>query len=199
MPLYAVSLRQARDRSGQTLYKWSNRFFTDAPNALNAATRGAIWWESALREASRSDCWCYEVYATDVTPPDAGGTPTTADYATIPVPSGVRRGNLTTQSSEPHAYWRDMAIIVELRVLGSRPDRKFWRPGFQEADFGFTGAFENTNLAGAVLAAFTDALDLGEWRSGDGEPVASISVRRVVTRRLGRLAFIDLPPPPPTS
>lgn len=199
MALYAVSLRQARERGGVPLYKWSNRFYTEADSSFVAASRGVAWWATYLRNAARTDVWCYQVYATDVAPPNAGGTPTTSDFTILPVSQGDARGNLSTQSTEPGAYWRDLSLVVELRVPNSRPDRKFWRPGFMESDFNFSGVFENILLLSAVFSSFNNLLQTGELRSGDGEFITSVTPRRATTRRLGRLAFYDLPSPPPVG
>lgn len=187
MAIYSVSFRQARERSGVVLYKWSNVFYLDTPSAIAAAAAGVGAWISTLRLAVRQDVFCYEVYATDF-------VEATQDFATQAVPEGQQRGTLAEVAGE--VYWPDIALNVEMLVPGQRPDRKYWRPGLAESDF-VNGVYANPSLTGDIEDAF-NALISAASSLGDrqGNSFTSASVSRAGVRRLGRLSRFDLPTPP---
>lgn len=195
MPFYAVALRQARESNGVGLYRWSNVFYINAPDAFTAAVQGNNLWVDHLRNAARTDVYCYEVYATDASVPNSGPTPLTADYATTSIGGGFQRGNLAI-GALGDAYWPDLCINVELQVVSSRPDRKYWRPGLREGDFNGQGQYVNAVLTQAIEEAFTGAVAATDIRSGDNELFGFASVSKAGVRRLGRTSRMDVPPPP---
>lgn len=187
MAIFAVSVRQARERGGVVLYKWSNVFKLDSPSALAAAAAGVGAWVGFLRNAVRQDVFCYEVYATDE-------LPATQSFATQSVPEGQQRGTITEDIGQ--AYWPDICLNVELLVEAQRPDRKYWRPGLTENDF-VDGIYINPTLTAAIEAAFNGMIGAASaLGDGQGNEFLSASVSKAGVRRLGRLSRFDLPTPP---
>lgn len=195
MPLYAAALRQARSLGGAGVYKWSNVIYLFTSSAAAAAAELASGWIDYLRPAFRDDVYCYEVYATDVLPPNAGPTPGTVDFAVVGVPAGQQRGTIPSNTSGD-AYWPDVCLNLEMRVFSSRPDRKYLRPGLRENDFDAQGRFDNAGLAAGLNTAFSSLIAELSVRSSDNETIQSVAITKAGIRRLGRQSRFDVPPPP---
>lgn len=189
MALFFVQLRQAIEIGGSTLYKWSNIFYADVGDVSDAASVGVSLWTNALRNAARTDVYCYQVYARDV----LSGTDI---FTTVNVPQGSQRGTLTPPVSQP--YFRSAVVTVTIPVALSRPSRKFWRPGLREADV-IDGTDLDTSLAGDLQAAFDLVFNTGNitWRDPDGELLSGPVTLKLGSRRLGDESTADLPIAPP--
>lgn len=189
MTLYRTSLRLATDQPGVPARKWSNTFFVEAPTAFSAAALiySAAW--SELRTSVKERVYAYEVYATD-------SNTATDDFAIFPIPIGERRGTVPVAGlGEP--YLPKVCLAVTLSVAGSRPSRKFWRPGL----------FENEVLAGvsvtpALITEITGRFNTfiadmdGALRDPDGQSVGPVQKITLTTREFGREATADVPLPP---
>lgn len=188
MPLFRVSLRFASDISGHPPRKWSNTLFANDATPLAAASRGVSLWTGALRSGARERVWCYQVYATDL-------APLTDNYHVYDVEPGAQRGSLPTPAGEP--YLPKACVAVALPVSGSRPSRKFWRPGLYEGDV-TNGVTLSVSLADAIRDAWGTGLaaDEGYWLDPDGEQYGFLPQLRLTTREYGREATANVPVPP---
>lgn len=186
MPLYKVSWRLAHDVTWPQRRKWSNTAYVTAPSSTTAAAAGVAAWVSYLALATDNSVFCYEVYATDL-------TPGTDDYATQSVPPSQQRGDRATPGGEK--YLLKAVATVTINVPGSRPSRKFWRMGLHEAD-----VVNGADLNVATLEALT--IGLGQfagdetWADPDGQLYASVGRIHLSTREFGRYAGNDVPSPP---
>lgn len=188
MPLYKASLRMATDMPGQPARKWSNTYFWDAASAFVAADATRNLWNGFLKGVSRERVYCYEVYATDL----AEGT---TDYVVLPIAPGDQRGTLPLPASDP--YMPKVCVAVELLVNGSRPSRKFFRPGLTEADIA-AGVTLDSTLAAAIADAFGDAAEgFSGLRDVDNQPIFGVGKVRLTTREFGRESTNLVPTPPP--
>lgn len=188
MPLYRAALRLATDMPGQPARKWSTTFYLNTVTAFVAANLVRVGWNQQLSFAARDRVYAYEVYATDL-------TEGTTDYVVLPIEPGDQRGQIPTPSSDP--YLPKSCIAVELLVVGSRPSRKFWRPGLTEADIA-SGVTVDPALITTVRTQFeaflmaTDAL-----RDPDDQTMFGVGSLRLTTREFGREATNLVPAPPP--
>jgi hypothetical protein len=187
MPLYSVSLRQSWDIVGTNRRKWSNVFFKEAPNATAAAAWGVGAWVADLRNASRTACFCYEVYATSVTEGDD-------DYAVQTVPQGSSRGSIGTPGTD--AYFAPVCISVTIQAESGRPSRKFWRPGLFEGDIS-GGQTVVPTLIQAIEGAFSFFVENAVPADPDGQILQGGVVARLTRRNFGRESTENLPQPPP--
>lgn len=188
MALFRTSLRMAHDVTWAARRKWSNTFWVEAPNATAAASAVAVGWEAALRDACRANVFAYEVYATDA-------DPATENYDVVAIPSGLQRGTIGLQTAENYLLKACLAVV--LRVSGSRPSRKFWRPGLNELDI-VDGVTVGGTLPGIVNDAFESFLVEmgGSLRDPDGQPFAGVGRIYLTTREFGRTAGFEVPDPP---
>jgi hypothetical protein len=191
MPLYRVALRFATDQPGQPFRKWSNTFFAEETGASIAAFRGLGLWNDGLRAAARERVYLYQVYAADL-------NPATDDYYVLNVDPALQRGNLPTPTGEP--YQPKTCVAVTLPVSGSRPSRKFWRPGLFEGDVA-NGVSITPALATIIQTQWDQALTSAEsyWLDPDGQTLQVPVQLRLSTREFGREATADVPVPPPLS
>lgn len=190
MPLYVTSLRKSWDIPGITRRKWSNTFYVNAPSAAAAAAALVTAWNTTLRAAATDRVFAYEVYATDL-------VEGTTDYALQAIAPGSQRGQIPYQTSaEP--YDPIVCASVTIPVPGSRPSRKYWRPGLNETDV-IGGQALAPALVEAIRTAFNDLI--GEfdaiWYDVDGQEWQTPVTVRYTRRRLGRESAENLPSPPP--
>lgn len=188
MALYKVSWRKSWDTANIARRKWSTTIYIEAASSVAAAAAGVGMWVSFLRQACRNTVFCYEVYATDL-------VPGTSDYTVQGVPAGSQRGTLAlTGLGEP--YLPKACISVTIPVTGSRPSRKFWRPGLFEADV-VNGEGLLTTIGDVVKAQWDAALAAASsLRDPDNELLTANVTVRLTTREFGREST-NLPPEPP--
>lgn len=189
MALYSVSIRQSWDIPGINRRKWSNVVFIDAPNADAAAAAGIGLWEVHLRNAARTNVFCYEVYATSVTQGDD-------DYAVQVTPEAFSRGTLPIGNGEPYAPKN--CLSVTLRAVAGRPSRKFWRPGLWEGDV-VAGQAVGAALVAAVETAWSGVLAENIVRDPDNQALIGAPLVRFTSRAFGRESAENLPSPPPAG
>lgn len=192
MPLFKASLRFAHDTSWAERKRWSNSFFLDVANVSSAVGALAGAWVSFLRPAVHNTVFAYEVYATDL----SEGTEV---FQVISIPSGQQRGTMALPN-DGEAYLTKACIAVTLNVTGSRPSRKFWRPGLYEGDVE-QGRAPSAALASAIQTAFGEFVTgLGEALvDPDGQVISGVGRMKLTTREFGRAAGSDLPVPPPVG
>lgn len=191
MPLYRVALRLAHDTSWTQRRKWSYSFHVSAANAAAGAAVIVGGWAAHLATSHRFSVFAYEAYASSVVEEDT-------DYAVQSIIPGQQRGTLGAGSGLGDPYLLKACVSIALNVPGSRPARKFARPGLYELD-----SSDGVNLAPASLAAFTSgwasfvtALE-GVLTDPDGQGITGIGRVRLSTREFGRTAGNDVPAPPP--
>lgn len=190
MALYRVEMRFASDFPGQAARKWRNTYYHEAPSAVSSASAFVVSWTAFLRPAVRDRVYCYEVYATDL-------TPATADFAVVAVPAANQRGAKPTAGlGEP--YLPKACIAVTLSVPGSRPSRKFFRPGLMEQDV-VNGVSVGTGFVDDVVNAFNEFVsDLAPLLvDPDAQEITGVQKTTLTTRNFGREAGVDVPLPPP--
>lgn len=188
MALFKTALRLAHDTTWPQRRKWSTTFYMDVADAETAAAEGVNAWEDYLRGCTRSNIFCYEVYATSVTEGDSL-------YHIATVPTGISRGTAGAGSGE--LYRPDVCVSVTIPVAGSRPSRKFWRWGLTEGD-----VTNGVALAGGISDAIVNGFDplLTDrptvFVDPQGQRLLPGVVLRLTRRSFGRLAGMNLPEPP---
>lgn len=191
MALYDVVLRLATDQPGIPARRWSNRFILDSDSAFSAAAAIRAQWIGKLRNGVRERVYAYEVYATDT-------NTTTDNFTTLPILPGDQRGTLANPVGGLEPYLPKACMAVTLNVASSRPSRKFWRPGFLEADI-TNGVSVNPDLVELTTNLFEGVIQdlFGAWVDPDSQEIASVGRIRLTTREFGREATADVPAPPP--
>lgn len=184
-------LRFSHDLTGQTRRRWSNSFHMNVDDLTEGVAVMQALWINYLRGAARERVFCYETYVTSL----AGGDDI---FDVRAIPTGSQRGNLTFPSSGNDAYLAKACVAVTLSVVGSRPSRKFWRPGLVENDI-TNGETLSSTFADTIQAAFDNAIfDLGtDLIDPDGQPLSGVGRLRLTTREFGKESTTNLPVPPP--
>jgi len=190
MPLYKVSLRFATDNTWARRTKWSNSFYLNRPTAGEASQVMVAAWQTSLRGTVRNTVFAYEVYSSSVLEGDV-----TYDVRTIT--AGNQRGGLSTVDLGQQ-YQQNSCLSVTMPVTGSRPSRKFWRPGLYENDV-TNGEIVNPVLVETVALGFDELLsEFGDTflLDPDGQTLTGPVRVRFTQRKLGRQAGLNLPSPP---
>ena len=189
MPLFRASLRMAHDTTWPSRRKWSNTFYFNVANAAAAAAALVVGWVDHLRNAADETIFAYEVYATDL-------VPSTSNYVVQPIAPGSRRGTIAI-GSRGEVYLPKTSVAVELLVPGSRPSRKFWRPGLREADVE-NGDTVDPDILLLINTAFEDFVTAASpgLVDPDTEQITAVGQFRLTTREFGRTAGADVPAPP---
>lgn len=190
MTLYRVALRLAFDSTFPLPRKWSTTFFVEAANAVAAASVGALGWEGPLRQAAKSFVFCYDVYATDL-------NPGTTDYANVAPALSLQRGAVAPATAE--LYLDKFCAAVTITVPLSRPSRKFWRYGFEEAEVSQAGRTISPAVITLIRDAWNDFIDInpGLLRDEDGQAYTQVANVRATTREFGRESTNLVPQGPP--
>ena len=190
MPLFKTSLRLATDQPGIPARKWSNTFYLETNSVIDAANRVRDGWIQYLRGAARQRVYAYEVYATDL-------NAATETFAVLPIAPGSQRGIIIDPAGGLQPYLPKACAAVTLSVLGSRPSRKFWRPGFLEDDI-IDGVQIQPALVTLITNQFAQFIDglFGALVDPDVQEIAGVSKIRLTTREFGREATADVPAPP---
>jgi len=187
MALYKIALRFSNDNASARRVKWSNVFYRNVDTAVLAANSGITAWTNHLNQAARRSVFCYEVYASSVTEGDS-------DYVVLAVPPGDQRA-LGPVPVGAQQYQLNSCLAVNLPVSGSRPSRKFWRPGLFESDVE-NGTEVITSLVSAIQSSFNSMLAGSAWLDPDGQAVLPAVTVKFTQRKLGRLAGFNLPTVP---
>lgn len=191
MAHFLAYLRQAWDIPGATARRWSNVFHLNSTDLAAATADAQALWINYLRAAARERVYCYETYVTSFAALDEV-------FNVTAVPEGSQRGSLVTPSTGADPYLSKACVAVTLNVSGSRPSRKFWRPGIYEGDI-TNGQSVGATLAAAIQGAFDNAIaDLGaNLTDPQGAPFTGVGRLRLTTREFGRESTADVPLPPP--
>jgi hypothetical protein len=185
MTLYRLELRQAIYSGNTVRRKWRNTFFAERDSVDDALiVAQAIW--SNLRQQTRANVFCYEIYATDL-------NPGTSDYRVITVPNEEQTGLL---SATPDLWDINVCWALSLNVGSSRPSRKYIRPGLAEGDFS-GGNFTNFGWLSDYVNMVKLMLELiPPLRDESGNPFSGTASIKLSNRRLGRTSPLNLPPHP---
>jgi hypothetical protein len=191
VPLYKVAYRFAWDIVGVPARKWSTTLFLDSVSPLAAANLARDTWSEVLADGARERVYLYEVYATDL-------DPASDSYVTVGVPAGAQRGRLPTPGFGGQPYLPKVCLAVTLGVSGSRPSRKFWRPGIYEGDVE-NGVGVDPVLVNAVTVAWDNATAAfgSAFVDPDGQNIFGVTRVRLTTREFGAESQTDVPLPPP--
>lgn len=185
MALFRVVVRKAW-RSATEAFKWSNVYYTDAPDVATAAGRGLGYWNRE-RIFHDTTTFLYEVYASDL-------VPLTQNFTTLPAVDGQEFGQYLDATE---LYHPSIVLRVDFLVPSSRPSRKFYRIPFREGT-----VVNGVGTLAAFTAAATDGLDqllaLGAQAPVDesGNGFTGYVIRGLTTRRLGREAHEGVPAAP---
>lgn len=187
MALYRVAWRLAHDVTWPARRKWTTTAFVDAASAIMAGAAAAAAWTAYLRAATFDTVFCYEVYASDM-------VPGTDNYYTQSITPGSQRGTIASSGmGEP--YLLKACVTTSLNVTGSRPSRKFWRPGLYELAV-VNGVGITTALDTAIRNAWAGLCSDETFVDPDGQLYNSVGTLRLGTREFGRYAGNDVPSPP---
>lgn len=182
MPLYKVALRKAI--GAPFTRKWSNTYYVDRLDIGEAAAAALELWTDGERLFHSEGVYCYERYINLV------GDPPGSPGSVYSVPPGIQRGALTGWNPA-QALPLFNVVRVDFGVLNSRPSRKFYRLGLQEA------SIENAALLAPYATLILDTC--GEMAAMpftvdvDGESWVSAVVKGITSRRLGRDSAVDVP------
>lgn len=186
MPLYVVQTRKATTQDQR--FKWSNQYFMDAPTVSQALVQGLDMWLNFERIFHDTDVYCYEVYCNL-----QGDAPGSIGYVSQVAPGSQRGEWAATGRGETMPLFN--VIRCDYPVVNSRPSRKFWRPLLRVGDFdnGQITAAVTSRIAGAGAHVPTvDFLRDPDNQFWTGEQI----IRGITSRRLGREAGLNVPPPP---
>lgn len=186
MALYKLAWRFAHDVTWPNRRKWSTTAYVDAPSAVAAAAAGVVGWTQLLRGGVNNTIFCYQVYATDL-------SPDTDNYVVQEIPDGSRRG--TRNPADGEKYLTKAVATVEVLVAGSRPSRKFWRVGLTEGEV-TNGTTLSPAVVSAVTAAFQNLVGEETFCDPDGQLYTGVGRITLGTREFGRTAGADVPEPP---
>lgn len=188
MARFKVSLRLAWDIALIPARKWSNTFYLEAANPSAAAAGVVTGWTTYLRNAARTTVYAYEVYASDI-------VPLTDNYVVQTIPTAQARGSLAVPAAD-QPYLPKVCIAVPLQVPGSRPSRKFWRPGLYETDI-TNGVSVGSGMVNAINTSFSQFIgNLGAALVDvDGQPITTVGPLRLTTREFGRESTNLVPAP----
>lgn len=185
MPLYLCQIRKATQLYGGR--KWSNQYFHQTTTVTSALDWTLSVWTGMEKAFHYDDCYAYEVYVNNTE--DA---PYSIGYSQ-PVTLADAYGSLSAASSGQKAPTFVVAR-VDFPVTASRPSRKFYRPPLRETDF------DGDTLVGGFAAALNTALNnigtIGGFYDVDGQVwIGTHTLKGITSRRMGKLAAVDVPPP----
>lgn len=186
MALHKIQVRKAVSDAGGS-FKWSNTYYAETLSLTTALVVGANIWANGERLFHRSRVYCYEIYASTVTPGDG----LFDRYAVV---EGDQRGSFAGAGDQLPLF---NVVRVDLTVAGGgRPSRKFYRPTLEEGDQ-TNGIITNATWLTALSNGLTYIVGLPEVRDESGNDLNGFSQRGITSRRLGREAGLGVPAPPP--
>ena len=186
MALYRVQLRKAVNEGG-ILCKFSNIYYTNADNVIDAADFGIFLWNTIEKGMHRPFVFCYEVYASDL-------DTNTTNYTVAAIPPENQRGTLTVDSGQVLPLFN--VLRVDLNVVGGRPSRKYYRPMLGENDQA-GGVINNVDLVTALTGKLQLLVNLVNLVDESGNDIASFSIKGITSRRLGKFSALNVPTAPP--
>ncbi len=189
MPLFLVETRKAVNTNG-IAYKWSNRYFVDAPSISGALTFGQNFWTVAERTFHNALAFCYQIYANNTEdPPNTPGS-------IASVAEGVQRGARSAVASSTGQLLPAWNVVrCDFAVANSRPSRKFYRIPLLEADI--TNGEIDADLLTDIVAGASTLANAAEMRDVDGEAfTGDLGIIAITSRRLGKFAKTNVPAGP---
>lgn len=181
--LFSLSVRKAISGSSGLNYKWSNRYFVEAADAVSAAALGNGFW-TRERLFHNADAFAYQFYATDLVP-----NTTNFAYAT---PAAATQFGAWVQGGDWYADF--VCVRVDMTVPNSRASRKFFHIPLRESDV-TDGKVISAGLLAAISTGMGQIVAVAQLRDESGNAITGFVNHGITSRRLGRQAYHDIPQP----